>query len=385
MSDKMERLLRISWQLSAGVVSRRRLATIGAAVLAVACSESAAPPLAPSSLPGEKVQVFSLACPANVSRQSVSGLPVQVQYGSPVVQGGLDPVTTDCAPAAGSAFPVGRNRVECTGQDALQQTSSCSLFVTVLPTLRVTRILAFGDSLTAGTTSTPLPAVVQFDPNNSYPTKLEALLRARYSAQSVRVANFGLPGELAVPAISRFESALTIEQPDVVILMHGANDLTIGSTAGGDSAANAVETMTRAARARGVDAILATLPPQRANRETAAQVIPFNDRIRAAAASQGVPLVDVYQVINSGFCGNSPSVSLPGEIHSVHTSVPCIGDDNLHPTSQGYDLIANAMFNRIMAIYEAGGSGGAILFSQTEDPVGVPVLLDRASMLAGLR
>ena len=31
-----------------------------------------------------------------------------------------EPVMTDCTPVSGSAFPVGRNRVTCTGQDALK-------------------------------------------------------------------------------------------------------------------------------------------------------------------------------------------------------------------------------------------------------------------------
>ena len=331
--------------------------------------------------------MLSLACPVGVSRQSVNGGPIQVQYGSPVVQGGLEPVATDCTPVSGSAFPVGRNRVTCTGRDALEQSASCSLFVTVVPTLRVTSILAFGDSLTAGTMSTPVQTIVQLDPRNSYPAKLQALLNQRYSAQSIRVVNAGLPGEKAVEALSRFQSELARERPDVVIIMEGTNDLGPLTTTSGDAGASAIDTIVRDARARGVDPILATIPPQRANRATAPQVIPFNDRIRAIAAGQGVPLVDVYQVINSGLCNDSPAaVSLPGDVYSVHTTVPCIGDGNLHPTRQGYTLIANAMFNRIMALYESRGRGGSSVLPQTQMPGGEPpTILEPAWVVSGFR
>ena len=366
-------LLSMKWLRPTALASLGSLAAIGASVFVATCSESPAPPLAPSSLPSEKVQALSLVCAASVLHPS-SGGPVRVQYGSPMVQGGLDPITTDCTPVSGSAFPVGRSRVTCTGRDALQQTASCSLFVTVMiPTLGVTRLLAFGDSLTAGVTSTPVQAVSQLEPGASYPTKLAALLNQRYSGQSIRVANFGVPGERAVAAVSRFESALTIEQPDVVLLMEGTNDLIAGGTA--DSAATAIETMVRAARARGVDLILATIPPARANRKVTARVAPYNDRIRTIATGQGVPLVDVYQIINSGLCSDARAVT-----------VPCIGDDDLHPTSQGYDLIANGMFRRIMAIYEFGGTGSLMVLTQTQMPGDEPpAILGRAWTAAGLR
>jgi len=350
------------------------LAVCGALLLLTsACSESVPPPIGPSSLPGDKVQVLSLACAANASRRSLDGLPVRVQYGSPMAQGGLEPVATTCTPASGTRFPVGTNAVTCTAEDGLQQTASCVLSVIVVPTLRVTNIMAFGDSLTAGTTASQVQTIVQLDPASSYPVKLRALLNQRYSGQSIQIVNSGLPGEFVTEALSRLRSELSREQPDVVIIMEGTNDLSPDSTSGGDSAAAAVESMVREAKARGADPIMATIPPQRANRATAAQVPPYNERLRQVATRENVPLVDLFQIINSGLCGDGPSVfSLPSDFRSVHTTVPCIGEDGVHPTRQGYDLIAAAFFNRIMKIYEVGSAGGSSILPQAQVPWGQP-------------
>ncbi len=346
---------------------RSAFAVCGALVFVAACSESSPTPLAPSSLPGEKVQVLSLACAANVSRQSIDGGPVQVTYGVPRTQGGLEPVTTECMPTSGSALPIGTTTVTCTGQDGLQQTARCSLSVKVVPTLRISSIVAFGDSLTAGVTSSIVQTSVQLEPNRSYPTLLRERLNRRYTAQTIRVTNAGVPGEDARDAVSRFQSDLGRHQPDVVLIMEGTNDLEADSTTAGMLAADAVATMVRDAKTRGVAPILATIPPQRTAHGTEPMVVPYNDLIRQIAVREGVPLVDVYQIIAFGQCIGSGSLVLS-----------CLGDDDLHPTVEGYGLIAAAFFRRLMNIYEPRGPGGSGVLPQTQTFLGqAPVLLGR--------
>ena len=72
------------------------------------------------------------------------------------------------------------------------------------PVLGVTRILAFGDSMTAGTTS---PAAVisalTAGLSQSYPAKLQDLVTARYTGQTVTVLNAGKPSE-SPPQCRRF-------------------------------------------------------------------------------------------------------------------------------------------------------------------------------------
>ena len=247
----------------------------------------------------------------------------------------------------------------CTGQDSLQQTASCSLFVTVIPTLGISKILAFGDSTTAGTTATPVPTVVFFNLANAYPTKLQGLVDQRYTAQSVRVVNSGRGGERAESAVGRLVSELALEQPDVVLIMEGTNDLLRLDFTTSAPAAAALEQMVINARIRGVDPILATIPPMRAVIEPASRVAPLNELIRQIALRRGVPLVDVHQLLTSGQCGGAALV--------------CIGDDHFHPTSMGYDAIAAGFFDRIMTIYEGAGSAGPGVLSQAQIQGGTPL------------
>src|SRR5687767_5755338 len=58
------------------------------------------------------------------------------------------------------------------------------------PVLGVTRILAFGDSMTEGTTSTPVTTMMfRLDPglSRSYPFKLQTLATARYNGQTIEI------------------------------------------------------------------------------------------------------------------------------------------------------------------------------------------------------
>lgn len=74
------------------------------------------------------------------------------------------------------------------------------------------RILAFGDSLTAG---------YGLDMADSFPTQLERVLRER--GHEVEVINAGVSGDTTSGGLARLDWALA-EQPDAVILALGAND-----------------------------------------------------------------------------------------------------------------------------------------------------------------
>ena len=104
-------------------------------------------PTGPTPLP------LSISCPANQAVTTPDGRPAATAYPAPVVTGGRAPVSTQCAPASGTVFPLGTTTVTCTATDAAQQTRSCAFTVTLSPPpyLRFVRFLAFGDSLTWGT------------------------------------------------------------------------------------------------------------------------------------------------------------------------------------------------------------------------------------------
>lgn len=297
------------------------------------------PPAAPSMLPQEKIGRLALACPADVRSQSFDGRPATVDFTLPVATGGQAPVAVECTPGSGHTFSLGASDVVCNASDALQQTASCAFRVIVLgpPKLSVTKFVAFGDSLTAGWVS-PEFGNAHPQPTSSYPYLLQRELQSRYVTQTIRIVNAGAPGEAAVEALSRFRSVVGSQRPDVVMLMQGTNDLDVVAGAGAAAAADELEAMVAYAQNTGADVVLMTIPPQL---RTAAEdlVPPFNDMLRDIATRRRAMLVDVYDVLLRGAC-------------SGDRTTPCMGPDGLHPTAEGYRLIAQELARVIVEQYD---------------------------------
>lgn len=290
----------------------------------------------------------SLTCPAAMSASTTSASGTEVSYTTPTAAAGDPPVTVACTPASGTTFPIGTTAVQCTATDARSRTASCafSVTVTLTPQLSKTKFLSFGDSITAGEVSVPTTGVhptgspypsfrLALVPSTSYPTVLQALLAARYTAQTnITVTNEGLAGEKASAGTLRFSQALRTHSPEVVLLLHGYNGLT--EEGGASSSEVAVATMAAEARNRGVRVFVATLTP---GRPGAARAIPdgliqnFNDRMRNLARGEGAVLVDLYSALAS----------------NVNTY---IGVDGLHPTEAGYRKMAETFLASIQANLE---------------------------------
>lgn len=314
-------------------------------------------PAEPGPTPVPTPTGLTVSCPADQSATAV-GPTEAVLFPQPVATGGTPPVTVECLPARGSAFPVGTSNVTCTARDGLARTSSCAFRVSVraAPRLTVTRFLAVGDSITygvlqpacVGSTASVQPAplalltdreliVAAADVPSSYPTKLQTLLRQQYSAQSPVVVNEGVPGETTTEATERFLTLLTRHQPEVLLLQEGANNVNNSM----DPASIAIvirdlRWMILTARGRGVEVFLGTLLPQRAGacRAFAPTLIdPANAGIRALAASEGVPLVDLH----AAFAGQLTTL---------------LGTDGLHPTETGYQRMADTFLAVIRAKFE---------------------------------
>jgi lysophospholipase L1-like esterase len=209
------------------------------------------------------------------------------------------------------------------------------------PALAITRILSFGDSMTEGTTQPSYaPFTLTAGKPESYPFKLQTLLAARYTAQTVAVSNAGRAGENAAAvspsARSRLSGALSEARPELVILMEGANDLNTLDSVGSTDVSpvvGALEDMVRDAIGRGAQVMVATLPPQRTNsqRGNAGSRLPkYNNELKLMAAKKGAMLVDVNALLPLSF----------------------IGQDGLHPTEAGYDAIAQIFLDAIKAKYE---------------------------------
>jgi lysophospholipase L1-like esterase len=198
--------------------------------------------------------------------------------------------------------------------------------------------MAFGDSITAGRYSDPVRSII-VDGGIAYTTILEARLKSRYidQASSIVVVNEGEPGEAAHGGgVGRFRSTMVRHRPEIVLLMMGTNDILFPN--GVELAIEALRQIITEAKSPEFNArvVLATVAPQRAGVPPVRpfpQLVPvLNDRIRQLAAEQNVPLADVY--------------------NAMKDDLSLIGQDNLHPTPAGMDVIAKVFFDTIQANLE---------------------------------
>ena len=328
------------------------------AVLTAGCGDDA--PTAPTPTTPGTIAVALLSCPPSVERQSVDALPVTISWDLPTVAG-IPVDKGSCSPVSGSAFPIGTSTVICTA-DSTSLASSCSFSITITPpapTLRFTRFMAFGDSITAGEVGDSVlpPGVTAREilarlrtvrgraipgtsnavqPLNAYPAQLHNLLTSAYAPQLISVANEGLSGERASEGVSRLTASLLAGQPEVLMLFEGFNDIddTPNNVA---SIAADLRSMALNAQGRGVEVLLATLTlvtdaREESNPGTRATIIALNAEIRGMAAALGLGgVVDLYAALDG----------VPGTI----------GTDGIHPTVAGYRRMADMFFAEIVSRY----------------------------------
>jgi lysophospholipase L1-like esterase len=301
----------------------------------------------------------TLTCPAAVTVGSTDGNPVAVTFQPPALST-VQPVTATCTPASGSLFSIGTTAVSCSAFVSNQRpTCSFNVTVTAPPRLDKTRVLAFGDSITFGSSDlcpggsssqswTPaelLPWANPIPAATSYPSVLQTMLRGRYTAQNPVVVNAGLAGEAANDGDTRrrFTRALNEQSPEILLLQEGINDLHgldfygIPHATGIANLVRALQDMSNEARGRGIRVFLGTLLPQRPNRcrsyaipprSTVDLIAPTNNQIRSMAAAQGLDLIDLFALME-------PQLDT------------LIGQDGLHPTTAGYNAMAQAFFDAI--------------------------------------
>lgn len=291
------------------------------------------PPSAPT--PGPP----TLRCPANVSVSGVLGGSQAVTYAAPVPSGGSPPVATSCAPASGATFPVGSTPVTCTATDALNRQATCGFTVTLTAQqLAVSKFVAFGDSVTAGEDGRRLRIRVTFiDPVRAYPAVLQSLLRRDFPGQTAIVVNEGRGGVRAKDDVDRLDDVLKLHAPEVLLLLHGYNDLLNEGTRGVDEVVIALRDMVRMARAQGVRFVfVSTLTPSRPatgrfNRTIDPQaILQANGRLIPMALGEGARVVDAFGT----FLGREQEL---------------VEEDGLHLTAAGNQVLAEAFYAAIRA------------------------------------
>lgn len=174
------------------------------------------------------------------------------------------------------------------------------------------RILAFGDSLTAG---------YGIQKSESYPSVLQRMLDERGFVYEV--VNSGVSGETTAGGRRRIEKALDGDVRIVVIAL-GGNDGLRGLPPA-DLKAN-LEAMVDAAKAKGARVLLAGMeaPPQMG----AAYTREFRDVYRAVAKQRGVEL-------------------LPFLLEGVAGEPELNQADSIHPNPEGARIVAETVFGAL--------------------------------------
>jgi len=226
----------------------------------------------------------------------------------------------------------------------------------VPPVLGATRFLAFGDSITCGVESIVFDALIDLQcPSGTwgYPDRLRAMLGSYAPSQTFGMTKRGKPGEWALDGQNRLRSELNelmgpsvplAQRPQGLLLLEGINDMNNGISA--TTAAASLAQMAQVGRLYNLTVLVATMPQtyvvvnpntMQVRQNSADKIVPFNNEVRRLLAGvQNVYLVDVYAAFGSNRA--------------------LIGDDGLHPTPAGYDVMAQQFHAAVVATFPVRGS-----------------------------
>ena len=153
---------------------------------------------------------------------------------------------------------------------------------------RPLKIVAIGSSSTFGTGAS--------SPDKSFPSQLEAELKAQLPGVPVTVLNKGIGGEEAPQMIARFDADVFEEAPDLVVWQVGSNSVLRNHPAPGEMIREGVESL----KASGTEVIL--LNPQYAPKILAkADIGHMVDVITATARDSEVGLFNRFAIMRYWF------------------------------------------------------------------------------------
>jgi acyl-CoA thioesterase I len=190
-------------------------------------------------------------------------------------------------------------------------------------------IVALGSSSTEGWGASA--------PDRSYPSRLAALLRARFPGVAIRVINRGVSGEVATEMLARLDRDVLAAQPDLVIWQLGTNSVLHDLDPAGEAetARRGIERI----RAAGADVMLMDLQY--------APAVLLHPRYRemlhvlaAVAGSEDVALIHRFGMMRHWAEGGSMSLRA------------MLAADQLHMSDASYDCLARQVAQRIAAAIE---------------------------------
>jgi lysophospholipase L1-like esterase len=198
-------------------------------------------------------------------------------------------------------------------------------------------IVAFGDSITDGATSTP-------NTDRSWPSRLAERLAANKATANVAVVNQGISGNqlladgAGISALARFDRDV-LGQPGVkwLVVLEGINDIGISSMMGGEevSAAELIgahKQLIERAHMHGIKAVGATLLPY----EGAAYYSEKGEAVRQAV-NRWIRTSGAYDAVVD-FDAKLQDPKNPNQMNPIYFI-----NDHLHPNDAGYKLMADSI------------------------------------------
>lgn len=183
------------------------------------------------------------------------------------------------------------------------------------------RILALGDSLTAG---------YQLPPEAAFPVQLEAALKAR--GHDVIVINAGVSGDTTAAGLARLDWSLG-EGADAVIVELGANDALRGLP-------------TASARAN-LDKIVASLSDWG---------IPVLLAGIAAPRNMGDEYVAEFERMYAEIAAEYDAILYPNFLEGIPISAETVLPDGIHPTQKGVGIIVEGILPKVEELIERAGA-----------------------------
>lgn len=168
-------------------------------------------------------------------------------------------------------------------------------------------VLAFGDSLTAGYGASA---------EESYPQQLESII-------PFRVINGGRSGETSVEGAKRLPKLLATHRPDLVVILHGGNDI-LRNLPKTDTVAS-IESMIENVRQYDADVVLVAVPDKRLFSDAAPFYSEISDRL---------------------------NVPIDREVISDILKSKSLKSDTVHPNARGYRELAE----RVAELLEDAGA-----------------------------
>ncbi len=166
-------------------------------------------------------------------------------------------------------------------------------------------IMAFGDSLTYGTGA---------DKTQSYPSVLAKL-------SSHTVINSGIPGEISADGLKRLPTLLDEQQPQLLILIHGANDILRNMPR--EQTATNLTRMIAEAKQRDIKVVMLGVPVG----------------LYSLLGLTSLESAKIYQQVAEAEKVPIDLESLPAIIENRK-----LKSDKVHPNGQGYQRLGEAVF-----------------------------------------